>query len=80
LACHLQIDADPVPDPAYHFDTDLEPDFYLMRMRIQITKMMRIHNPDLNSTGKMLSSLRNLAAFPYSNIKYRQFFPLSFQQ
>jgi hypothetical protein len=22
LACHLQIDADPVPDPAYHFDAD----------------------------------------------------------
>jgi hypothetical protein len=72
LACHLQIYADPVPDPAYHFDTD--PDFDLMRMRIQIIKMMRIHNPDLNNTGKMLSALRNLAAFPYSNIKYRQFF------
>jgi hypothetical protein len=40
LACHLQIDAD--PDPAYHFDVD--PDFYLIRMRIQVTKMMRIHN------------------------------------
>jgi hypothetical protein len=38
LACHLQIDADPVPDPAYHFDADpdadLDPDFYLMRIRI----------------------------------------------
>ena len=22
LACHLQIDADPVPDQAYHFDAD----------------------------------------------------------
>ncbi len=32
LACHLQIDADPVPDPAYHFDADAEPDFYLMRI------------------------------------------------
>jgi hypothetical protein len=46
LACHLQIDAD--PDPAYHFDAapDADPDFYLMRMRIQVTKMMRIqiHN------------------------------------
>jgi hypothetical protein len=42
LACHLQIDEDldPVPDPAYHFDADL--DFYLMRMRIQVTKMIRI--------------------------------------
>jgi hypothetical protein len=32
LACHLQIDADPVPDPAYHFaadpDADPDPDFY----------------------------------------------------
>ncbi len=54
LASHLQIDADPdlVPDPAYHFDADPDPYFYLMqmriRMRIQITKMMRIriHNTD----------------------------------
>ncbi len=47
LACHLQIDAVPVPDPAYHFDAD--PDFYLMRIRmlIQVTKMMQIHaDPD----------------------------------
>jgi hypothetical protein len=42
LAWHLQIDADPVPDPAYHFDADPVPDFYLMWMRIQVTKMMRI--------------------------------------
>jgi hypothetical protein len=30
LACHLQIKADPVPDPAYHFDVDpdADPDFY----------------------------------------------------
>jgi hypothetical protein len=43
LACHLQVDtdADPVPDPAHHFDAD--PDFYLMRMRIQVTKIMLIH-------------------------------------
>jgi hypothetical protein len=29
LACHLQIDADPNPDPAYHFDAerDLDPTF-----------------------------------------------------
>jgi hypothetical protein len=37
---------DPVPDPTYHFDADLDPVFYLMlmliRMRIQVTKMMRI--------------------------------------
>jgi hypothetical protein len=38
LACHLQIDADLDPDPAYHFDADSDPDFYLNRMRI------RIHN------------------------------------
>jgi hypothetical protein len=45
LACHLQIDPDPVPDPAYHIDAD--PDFYLMRMLIQVTKMTRIHaGPD----------------------------------
>jgi hypothetical protein len=51
LACHLQRDAD--PDPVYHFDLnpDVDPDFYLMRMRIrmliQVTKMMRIHaDPD----------------------------------
>ncbi len=28
-------------------DADPNPDFYLMRMRIQVTKMMRIHNIDL---------------------------------
>ncbi len=27
LACHLEIDADPVPDPAYHFDADPDPGF-----------------------------------------------------
>jgi hypothetical protein len=51
LACHLQIDEDPdpVPDLAYHVDADPNadpnPDFCLMRMwiRIQVTKMMRIH-------------------------------------
>ncbi len=38
-------DADPDPDPAYKLDAD--PDFYLMRMRIQDTKMIRIlANPD----------------------------------
>jgi hypothetical protein len=38
LACHLQIDAD--LDPVYHFDADPDADldFYLMRMRIQVTK------------------------------------------
>jgi hypothetical protein len=53
----LQIDADPIPEPAYHFDADAvpDPDFYLIRirilfdpdtdfylMRIHVTKMMRI--------------------------------------
>jgi hypothetical protein len=51
LACHLQPDADPdpVPDPAYHFDADPDADtnLYLMRVRTQVTKMMRIHaDPD----------------------------------
>jgi hypothetical protein len=38
MACHLKIDSDPVPDPAYHFDAD--PNFYLMR--IQVIKMMQV--------------------------------------
>jgi hypothetical protein len=40
VACHLQIDADPVPvpDPAYHFDADPESDFYLMRMPKRMPK------------------------------------------
>jgi hypothetical protein len=49
-ACHKQIvvDPDPVSDPACHFDAD--PDFYLMRMRIQVTKMKGIHaDPDADS-------------------------------
>jgi hypothetical protein len=44
LAWHLQSDADPVPDPAYQFEADSDPEFYLMRMRIQVTKMMRKKN------------------------------------
>ncbi len=36
----MQTDAD--PDPAYYFDPDADPDFYLMRKRIQVTKMIRI--------------------------------------
>ncbi len=52
------------PDPAYHFDVDPDadpdPDFYLMWMRIQVTKMLRIqvtkmlriqiHNNGYNNT------------------------------
>ncbi len=26
LACHMQIDVDPVSDPAYHFDADPDAD------------------------------------------------------
>jgi hypothetical protein len=38
--------SDLVPDPAHHFNADSDPDFYLMRirMRIQVTKIMGIHN------------------------------------
>jgi hypothetical protein len=51
LAFHPQTEADPdlVPDPAYHFDADpkADPYFYLMRIRIQVTKMIRVHaDPD----------------------------------
>jgi hypothetical protein len=28
LACHLQIDPDPVPDPAYQFGADPDPDLF----------------------------------------------------
>jgi hypothetical protein len=46
LVFHPQTDADPdlVPDLGYHFDADpnADPDFYLMRIRIQDTKIMRI--------------------------------------
>ncbi len=40
-----------VPDPAYHFDADADPDFDAMR--IQVTKMMRIriHNTGRKSPG-----------------------------
>ncbi len=34
LACHLQVGA--YPDPAYHFDPDPDPDFYLMQIRTRI--------------------------------------------
>jgi hypothetical protein len=65
LACHLQIDADVVLDPAYHFDADpdvgpdpdVDPDldYYLMRMRIQATKMMQIHaDTDSGSTTLLI--------------------------
>ncbi len=45
---HFDADAD--PDSTYHPDADPDSDFYLMRirMRIQDTKMMRIHNTAQN--------------------------------
>ncbi len=52
-------DVDPGPDPdlAYHFNADLDPDFYLMliRMRIQVTKLMRIR---IHNTGSQLAGIR----------------------
>jgi hypothetical protein len=39
-ASRLQIDADPVPDPAYHFNADQDLDFYLMRIRIHSTSLL----------------------------------------
>jgi hypothetical protein len=36
VACHLQIDADQDPDPAYHNDAHPDPDFYLMRIWIRV--------------------------------------------
>ncbi len=36
LARRMQIDKDPVPDPAYHFYAGLDPDFYFMRIRLRI--------------------------------------------
>jgi hypothetical protein len=44
LACHLQIDADPDLNPAYHFDADPDPDFNLMRIRVPKIMRIRIHN------------------------------------
>ncbi len=43
LTCHLQIDA------------DSDPDFYFMRMRIEITKVMRIriHNIAYESVAQV---------------------------
>jgi hypothetical protein len=62
VACHLQIDADPVPDLAYHSDADSDPYFYLMqiRMRIQVTKLMRIR---IHNTR--FGSLTSRSANPY---------------
>ncbi len=40
MAFHPQIDADPdlVRDPAYQFDAITDPDFYSIRIRIQVTQ------------------------------------------
>jgi hypothetical protein len=50
---------DPVPDPAYHFDA--VPDFYLLRMRIQVYQMMRIHNTGATAARwvRIHTSLKN---------------------
>jgi hypothetical protein len=50
LACHLQIDANPDPDPAYHFDAENRIRIHLIilaRIRILPFNLMRIHaDPD----------------------------------
>ncbi len=74
MAFHLQIDADPVLDPAYHFDADPDvdpdPDYYLMRTRIQATKMMQIHaDPDSGSTTLLIiwqKLIKNVEYFPFN--------------
>jgi hypothetical protein len=47
LLYHLQIDADPVPDQAFHFDAvpDVDPGYRTKMMRI------RIHNTALKNNG-----------------------------
>ncbi len=52
------IDADPVPDPTYHFDAG--PDFYMMRMRIR----MRIHNTDVKTTWFLIWKISALDPEP----------------
>jgi hypothetical protein len=42
LTCRLQIDADTDPDPAYRFDANPYPDFYLMRIRINKTGRKKV--------------------------------------
>ncbi len=72
LACHLQIDADtePAPGPTYDFDAvpdaDPEPDFYLMRTRIHVIKMMRfrIHNTLIKIGSKPLVRERERRTYP----------------
>jgi hypothetical protein len=46
LACHLQIDVDPNPDPAYHFDADPDPDYRFDSDPDPTFHLMR--NPDLD--------------------------------
>jgi hypothetical protein len=36
MICHRQIDANPDPDPALHFNADPDAEFYLMRIPMQI--------------------------------------------
>ncbi len=70
----MQIDADLVLDPAYHFDADPDvdpdPDYYLMRMRIQATTTMQIHvDPDSGSTTLLIicqKLIKNVEYFPFN--------------
>ncbi len=38
-----------------NLDANPDPDFYLMRMRIQVTKMMRIFADRIHNTANILS-------------------------
>jgi hypothetical protein len=66
LACHLQIDPDPVPDSALHFDADPDPGFLFdadvdaIRMLIRSTK--KYADPDPQHRF-MLYFLRRAAGY-----------------
>jgi hypothetical protein len=77
LACHLQIDADPVPDPAYHFDADQDSDFYLMRMLIRIRMRIKIHNTDLLNRCCSSFSMPSPSSIRYY-LSFLQFLEISF--
>jgi hypothetical protein len=53
----VQIDANLVRIQLINFDEEPDPDFYLMWMRIQVTKMMLIHNTGCISTLPFLFSV-----------------------
>jgi hypothetical protein len=56
---------DPVPNPADYFDADADPDFYLMRMRIQVTKMMRIRIHNTTFLKSMVLLMLRFAHFTH---------------